>query len=101
MAEHCHPTAGVGGVAIRVQKVADIVGNHVAIAPGQSKAAGDITAILINMRPVANPVAESGWTIDLTIGSAGGKREVTIDLPPLLSKGYPIDLPLFWGSVLG
>jgi hypothetical protein len=83
-------------MAIKVHKVADIVGNLIAVAG--HRRAGDAAAVLTNLHPADDPIPGSAWQMELVIGEGVAARRITIDLPPLLSKSHPSDAPVFLGE---
>jgi hypothetical protein len=85
-------------MAIRVYKVADIAGNHVVYSPQRKFRAGDLAAIITSLQQVEDPISESLWTFGLDIGEGPGARHVVIDLPPLIGKSVPLDVPLLLGE---
>ena len=80
-------------MAIRVYKVADIVENHVVYSPQRRFGAGDFAAILTSVQQVEDPISDSLWTFGIDIGEGPGARHVVIDLPPLIGKSAPLDVP--------
>jgi len=83
-------------VAIRVHKVADIVGNLVVVA-GQRRAR-DAAAVLTNLEPAHDPIPGSAWQMELVIGEGPGAHTIAYPLAPLLSRSHPVDAPVFLGE---
>jgi HNH endonuclease len=83
-------------VPIRVYKVADILAGEVMFCGTRRFREGDLAAILTNMSPPADPIPESAWKLNLTIGEGAGAHDIKYPLPPLLSRSsYSEATPTF------
>ena len=83
-------------MAIKIRKVADIVGTHVALSDPQL--GGDAAEFLFTLQSADEPPPEGTWQIDLIIGKGAAARKMTLDLPPLVIKSDSIDNPAFLGE---
>jgi hypothetical protein len=98
----CHVGSNSGAeMAIKVYKVADIVGNHVMFCGQPKLGKGDLAAVLTNLQPSPDPNPECSWKIELELGEGPAARRLTIDLPPFLAKSAPTEDPLFLGEHQG
>jgi HNH endonuclease len=83
-------------MAIKIRKVADIVGNHVALCDAKL---GSVAAeVLSTLPPVHDPMSECIWQMDLVIGQGAGAHKVAYPLPPFVGKSHPVDTPAFIGE---
>jgi hypothetical protein len=82
-------------VTIRVRKVAEIVDNFVATSGRDALYA---SAVLTGLQPAPDPIPGSAWKLGLVVGEGTGARRVVIDLPPILSKDHPVDIPVLIGE---
>lgn len=80
-------------MAIRVYKVADIVDGIVVPRDNRKINLSDVTAMLTNFEPPAEPFPGSAWKFDLLIGAGPAARNVRFDLPAFLPKSYRQDTP--------
>jgi hypothetical protein len=80
---------------IIVYKVADIIDGEVVFSETRRFRAGDVAAILTNIEPLDDADPSSAWQVELILGTGAGERRIKIDLPPVLSKTYSDDFPLF------
>ena len=83
-------------MAIKVTRVADIVGREIIISDQRKYRQGDITAILTNLPPVSDPNPEFQWKLVIEIGVP--MRRILLDLPCLIGKSDCLDSPLFLGD---
>ncbi|HEV2548403.1 MAG TPA: HNH endonuclease [Stellaceae bacterium] len=72
-------------MTIRVYKVGEVVGGKVVFQTNQKFRAGDLAAVLTNLREVDDPLRHT-WTFDLVVGAGPAARTVQIDLPPFLPR---------------
>jgi hypothetical protein len=78
-------------MAIKIRKIADIVGYHVALCDPQLGSAA--AEFLCTLQPVHDPEPKCTWQMDVVIGKGSAARKVTLDLPPFLSKSHSVDTP--------
>src|ERR1700687_1644252 len=64
-------------MAIRVYKVADIIGKRAALS-GQEQSRDTAQRILVGFKPAHDPLPDSSWEIELLIGKGIGERRVII-----------------------
>ena len=85
-------------MAIKVTRVADIVGKEIIISDQRKYKPGDIAAILTNLLPVSDPNTELQWKLELLVRVGAAMRRLLLDLPCLISKSDCLDSPLFLGD---
>jgi hypothetical protein len=79
-------------MALRVTKIADIVESE--LLPAAKRATDNLLRVLMNVPGAADPNTEIQWRIRVSIGEGAAAREITIDLPHLISRSDCIDQPL-------
>lgn len=86
-------------MALRVRQVADIEGDQVVLF--QDRRSGDYLAVLTNMTGSNESGVGPHWQLTITIGEGQAARDVTIELPAILSRDEyelsgtaPVFLPL-------
>jgi len=85
-------------MAVKVTKVADIVGGKIILLDQQKYRPGDLAAILTNLPPASDPNREFQWQLEVEIGTGPTARQVVLDLACLISKSDGPDSPLFLGD---
>ena len=82
-------------MAIKVTRVADIVGKELIISDQRKYKPAAIAAILTNLPSVSDPNPEFQWQLELLVGVGAAVRRLLLDLPCLISKSDCLDSPLF------
>jgi hypothetical protein len=70
-------------MALRVFKIAELVGSQIVVSAKLSQRTGKFTAILTNFEPAQPP--GPGWTLGLSIGDGAASRDVLIALAPFFT----------------
>ena len=74
----------IGGfMALRVFKIAELVGSHIVVSAKLGQRTGDFAAILTNFEPAKPPGPE--WTLGISIGDGAARRDVQIALAPFFT----------------
>jgi hypothetical protein len=86
-------------MANRVYKVADVIDGEVVLSGTRRFREGDLAAVLTNLQPPTDANVESSWRMELIIGEGIGERRIQIDLPPILTRSYTGNNPVFiWNN---
>jgi hypothetical protein len=85
-------------VALKVYKVADIVGNMIIWSNQRKFKPGDVAGVLTNLQSYSNPNPSFQWQLELEIGVGQSKRTIHLDLPPLINESDSLDSPLVIGE---
>jgi hypothetical protein len=85
-------------VALKVYKVADIVGNVILLSNQPKFKPGDIVTILTHLKPAKDPNLTFQWQLEFEIGIGQSKRVISLDMAPLISESDSLESPLFIGG---
>ena len=83
-------------MGIKVYKIADIVGDHIAFRNGQL--AIDTMEFFQSLTSASDPTSAVHWRTDLIVGKGAGARKISVDLPPLPTMPHSTDHPGFVGE---
>jgi hypothetical protein len=88
-------------MAIKVYKVAEIVGGKVVFKDNGKFRISDLAAITTNLEAIDDPLPTSAWSMEIIIGAGTYARSVEIDLLPFLPRSYQPDTPYFHPGAAG
>jgi hypothetical protein len=80
---------------MKVYKAADVINGEVMLCGNRP---GDVASLLTKLEAVANPKADSAWTLEITVDQGPEARTLRLQLPAVLSESDSLDTPLFLGG---
>jgi hypothetical protein len=83
-------------MAIKVRKVAEIIGNHVTVS--DDRFGGVIAGFLFSAGEQFDASSESNWKIDIVVGKGDEARKIALDAPPFTGAPQSADTPTLIGE---